>query len=128
MEIDWQALAGEAITQMLRIFLPVCIALILKWAGELWLKIKEARPDLAEVISIAAELGYSTAEDYFRDKDGTGEDKMEYAIKHAEAYIKETTGVSVDLDLIRDAITNYGVAWGKFTWTKDNGNIASPES
>ena len=129
MEIDWKVLVGDAITQMLRIFLPVCIALVLKWAGELWLKIKASRPDIAKVIEMAAELGYSAAEDYFRGKcNPTGEEKMTYAIQHAEAYIKETTGIDVDVDIIRDAITNFGVEWQKFSWTKKDANDTSTKS
>ena len=117
--IDWNVLIGEAITQMLRIFLPVCVALILKWASELYLKIKEAKPDLAKFIDIAAELGYAAAEDFFRNyKDTDGEEKMQYAIQRAEAYLKETCGVSVDLCVIRDAITQYGVSYYKFSWAQ----------
>ena len=118
MEIDWKVLASDAITQMLRIFLPVCIALILKWASDLWLKIKTSRPDIAKVIELAGQIGYSAAEDYFHDKESTGESKMAYAIERAESFIKESTGMSVDVDVIRDAITNYGVDWDKFSWTR----------
>ena len=133
MEIDWKVLASDAITQMLRIFLPVCIALILKWASDLWLKIKTSRPDIAKVIELAGQIGYSAAEDYFHDKDSTGEMKMTYAIERAESFIKEATGMSVDVDVIRDAITNYGVDWDKFSWTtrgygKEDDSDTEPQS
>ena len=41
MEIDWNAISGELATAILKVVLPVCVALILKWGAELWLKVKE---------------------------------------------------------------------------------------
>jgi len=118
MEINWNTVAGDLITQVLRIILPVLIALVLKWAGELWLRFKETRPDWAYAISKGAEIGYFAAEEYFHnhpEEDG----KMEYAIEEAHRYIKEAFGVDIDLQTIADAIANFGVSYKQFSWAKD---------
>ena len=127
MEVNWNVLLGDLITQVLRIFIPVLIALVLKWASEIWMRIQEDKPDLAEVLQIAARIGYAAAESFFRDQDADGEDKMDYAISRAEEYLKEL-GYSIDLHVIRDAINDYGVSNWKFSWVKDEAfGILPPE-
>ena len=118
--VDWSEIAGELITQALRILLPVFIALILKWAGELWLRFKENQPDWAYAISKGAEIGYYAAEEYFHNHPGE-EGKMEYAIEEAHRYIKEAFGVDIDLQTIADAIANYGVSYKQFSWAQEQG-------
>lgn len=115
--VDWKALIGEALTQALRIFLPVAVALVMKWAAEIWLKIKGEKPNLARALETAAQIGYCAAEEHFRDDDEvTGEGKMAYAISKAEEYIFETTGIHIDLDVIRSAIAEYGINSYGFSW------------
>ena len=75
--IDWSDVLGQLVTQFIRILLPVGIALILKWASELWLKIKEEQPRLSWVLSEAAELGYAVAEEYFRGQKVDPREKMD---------------------------------------------------
>lgn len=117
--IDWKVLLGEALTQMLRIFLPVALALTLKWLVDVWQKIKAKNPRLAEALSIAAEVGYSAAEEHFRNAKGVdGGEKMLYAIKRAQAYL-ETLGLNINLEVIRDQIATYGYTYKAFSWTKE---------
>ena len=101
MEVDWNAIAGQVITAVLKILIPVFVALVLKWAGELWLKIKGEAPELAEVLSFAAELAVEAAEQIFGA--GKGEEKKEYAIRAVEKYLAEL-GLVIDVEVIADAI------------------------
>lgn len=117
MEVDWNLIAGEVMTQMLRILLPVVIVLIFKWIVEIWTKLLEKNPKLAEAILLAGRIGYAAAEEYFRDLDTTGEDKMEYALARAEEYL-HSLGIHVNLDVIHDSIVQYGVTEHKFSWTQ----------
>lgn len=119
MEVDWNALVGEAVSQLIKIFVPVLIVLVLKWIIEIYKKLKESNPQLAKLLAYAAETGYAAAEDYFRKfKTVNGEDKMVYAISRAKEYL-DNVGVSIpDEDVIKDAITQYGVSNYKFSWTK----------
>ena len=116
--MDWKMILSELITQFLRIILPVCIALILKWASELWLKFRETNPDLADLISFAAKVGYAAAEEYAVQHEGTtSEEKMDYALSRAEEYLK-TFGLKIDMGVIKDAIIQYGVNNYQFSWTQ----------
>ena len=99
--IDWSEVLGELITQGMKILLPVCIALILKWAGELWLKLKEAKPDVAKVLSYAVTLAVQAAEQIFGD--GHGVEKKTYAIQFVNNLLAEQ-GLKVNGDVIADAI------------------------
>lgn len=118
MEVDWGIVVGDLVTQVLRIMIPVLIALILKWGSELILKIKEEQPKLHWMLSEAAEIGYAVAEEFFRDKDVDGRTKMEKAISHAMAYL-ESFGLKVDEETVKDAIINYGTTNGLFSWTQE---------
>lgn len=117
MEVNWNEIAGQVMTEVLKIMVPVLVVLVLKWIVEIWKQLKEKHPELAELIAYAAQLGYAAAEEYFRNREATGEDKMVYAISRAGEYLK-TVGVSLDTDVIRDAITRYGVNEYKFTWVQ----------
>ena len=115
MEIVWSDVIGELITAILKIIVPVLVALVLKWACDLWVKIKESHPDVAYFLEMAAQIGFSAAEEYFRNDKVSGEQKLEYAIKHAEKYLLEN-GVKVDLGVVKDAIIAYGVEHQLFGW------------
>ena len=104
-------------TEVLKIMVPVLVVLVLKWIIEIWKKLKEKHPEIAELIAYAAQLGYAAAEEYFRNEEASGEEKMGYAIDRAGNYL-ETVGVHIDTDVIRDAITRYGVNEFKFTWAR----------
>ena len=99
--VDWKSILGEILTQTLRILLPVVIALILKWAAEIWIKIKAERPDIASILEYAARIAVRAAEQIFGE--GHGEEKKEYAIATVEQYLAEN-GLSLDVTVIADAI------------------------
>lgn len=116
MEINWNLIIGETVTQLMKIFIPLFIALVIHWIADFYAKIKKANPNLAEALALAAQIGYSAAEEHFRNIPESGSDKLEYAISCAEKYLSEL-GLAVDLHVIRDAIINYGVSTHKFSWT-----------
>ena len=97
MEINWSAITGELITAGLKVLLPVCVALILKWATETWLKVKESRPDLAEILKFAAQTAVFAAEQVIGS--GHGAEKRAYAIEFMQNYLAER-GIKVDIDVI----------------------------
>lgn len=115
--IDWKDIAGELITQFLRIMIPVVIVLCLKWLSEIWHKLKEKNPKLAEAIAIASEIGYCAAEEFFHGENVSGYDKMNYALSRADDYLK-TLGFNIKISVIRDAIIDYGVTNHLFTWVR----------
>jgi len=120
MEVDWNALIGEAVTQLIRIFVPVVVVLCFRWVVEIWKQIKEKNPEIAALIEYAAKVGYAAAEEEYRNCPASaGGDKMAYALFRAEDYLK-TCGVKVSDDVMRDAIHEYGIENYKFSWTKPN--------
>ena len=134
MDVDWNTLMGEAASQMIKIFVPVLVVLVLKWIVEIWKKLSEKNPELAKLIAYAAQIGYAAAEDYFRNiKSATGTDKMEYAIFRAKEYLN-AAGLYIDEDILKDSITQYGVTNYKFSWTRptfdlpDAARIIIPEA
>lgn len=101
MEIEWNVITSQVITAVLKVIIPVAVALVLKWAGELWLKIKGENPELADVLSYAAELAVEASEQIFGS--GQGEQKKEYAIKAIQNVLSEY-GLVIDVEVIADAI------------------------
>ena len=115
MEINWNLIIGETVTQLMKIFIPLLIALIIHWIGDFYAKLKESNPDLATALALAAQIGYSAAEEHFRNHPESGSNKLDYAVTRAEEYLSQM-GLSVDLHVVRDAILNYGVSTHKFSW------------
>ena len=116
MEIDWNLIIGKTITELMKIFIPLIIMLTIHWIGDFYAKLKATKPDLAKALAAAAQIGYCAAEEYFRNqKDIDGNDKMLFAIEHAQNYLSEL-GVSIDVRAIRDAIHAFGIENGKFSW------------
>ncbi|MBQ6520909.1 MAG: hypothetical protein IJI14_19565 [Anaerolineaceae bacterium] len=125
MDVNWEMLVSEAVTQLIKIFVPVLIVLVLKWCVEIWKKLNEKNPELANLIAYAAQVGYAAAEDYFRNvKSASGEDKMVYAISRAQEYLLNA-GESVDDEVIKDSITQFGVNNQRFSWTKPTFSLAA---
>lgn len=119
MNVVWSDVIGELVTAILKIMVPICITLLLKWGAELYKKIREGNPQLADLIKYAAQLGYAAAEEFFRnDENATGSKKLEHAISEAEQYLKQFN-VKVDLNVVKDAIIAYGVENYKFNWCED---------
>ena len=124
MEIEWNVVIGQAITSLLKVFVPVFAALIFKWAGDLWVKIKTTSPRADWLLETAAEIGYNVAEEFFRGKTGVSDQKLDYACEVAQNYLKDVTNVSIDLVSVKNAVINYGVSNHLFSWQeqKDDGN------
>lgn len=101
MEINWNEITGEMLTAVLKVILPVCVALILKWGAELWLKVKASKPDLAEILSYAARTAVFAAEQVFGS--GHGEEKRSYAIEFMQNYLAER-GLNINVDVIVSSI------------------------
>ena len=99
--VDWNVITGQVITAVLKIVLPVLVALILKWGAEIWIKIKGEHPDLAEILSYAVNIAVEAAEQIFGE--GKGAEKKQYAIEVVKKYLAEF-GLTVDVDVIADAI------------------------
>lgn len=107
MEIDWKVVLGECTTQVLKIVLPFLVALVLKWGAELWMKIQKEQPELSSILSYAAYMAVSAAEQVFGS--GHGEEKKEYAIQAMQNYLAErniSVKVSVIIDAIESAVFN----------------------
>jgi len=120
MEVNWNDVMSQVTAEVLKIMIPILVVVVLKWISEVWLRLKEQHPEIAELISYSAQLGYASAEDFFRKyKAATGEDKMEFAVRHAQDFLNEN-GISVDEDVVKDAITSYGVSNYKFSWTQSD--------
>ena len=106
--VDWTEIIGQCLTQILRILLPLCVALIIKWAVELYHKIKEAQPEAAPILEYAAELAVLAAEQIFGS--GKGDQKKQYAIETIQRILAEN-GLKLDLSVIEDAIEAEVYKW-----------------
>lgn len=120
MEIDWNVITGELVTATLKILLPVGVALILKWGAELWLKVKESRPELAQMLEYAARTAVFAAEQVFGS--GHGAEKRDYAIEFMTNYLLER-GVKVNVDVIVGAIES--AVWAYMNQWKQS--VQAPE-
>ena len=101
MAVDWNQVLGDVLTQVLRIVLPVCVALIFKWAIELYLKIKAEQPDIVPILDYVVEQAVLCAEMIYGS--GHGEEKKDMAKKQVVKWLEEI-GLSIDVDIISEAI------------------------
>lgn len=108
MEVDWNTVAGEIMTQILKIVLPLFVALIIKWAVELYHKIKTEQPDWTPILEYAAEMAVLAAEQIFGD--GQGAEKKKYAIETIQQLLAEK-GIQLNLSVIEDAIEAEVYKW-----------------
>ena len=108
MEVDWNVIVGEIMTQILRILIPLFVAMIIKWAVELYHKLKTEQPDWTPVLEYAAEMAVLAAEQLFGD--GNGKEKKQYAIKTIQNILAEH-GFVLDLAVIEDAIEAEVYKW-----------------
>ena len=106
--VDWNEVIGQCLTQILRILLPLCVALIIKWAVELYHKIKSEQPEVAPILEYAAELAVLAAEQIFGS--GKGDQKKQYAIETIQRILAEN-GLKLDLSVIEDAIEAEVYKW-----------------
>ena len=68
--IDWNMVIGETATQVLRVLIPVLIALILKWAIQLYEQIKKDQPDFAKVLQVAVNQAVIAVEQTMQTEEG----------------------------------------------------------
>lgn len=106
--VDWSSIIGECLTQLLRILLPLAIALIIKWAIELYHRVKSDHQEWEPVLEYAAETAVLAAEQIFGD--GNGKEKKKYAIQVIENMLAEH-GLKIDLAVIEDAIEAEVYKW-----------------
>ena len=108
MEVDWNVVLGEMMTQILRVIIPVCVALVLKWAVELYHKLKADSPEWVPVLEYAAEVAVLAAEQIFGS--GQGAEKKAYAIQTIQDILAER-GILLNVSVIEDAIEAEVYKW-----------------
>ena len=108
MDIDWSVVGGEIMTQVLKIVLPLFVALIIKWAVELYHKIKTDQPDWTPILEYAAEMAVLAAEQIFGE--GHGAEKKDYAIQTIEKLLAEK-GIYLNVSVIENAIEAEVYKW-----------------
>ena len=99
--IDWKVMIGEAATQLLRVIIPVCVCLVIKWAIQLYETIKKNQPDFAAVLGVAVNNAVIAAESLLFTEEG--KKKKEYAIASVQEFLAQK-GLAVDVGVIEDAI------------------------
>ena len=123
--VDWQDIIGECMTQILRVLIPVLVALIAKWAIQLYEQIKANEPDFALVLQTAVNQAVIAAEQMMATEDGKA--KKEYAIASIQDYLAQK-GMPVDVSVIEDAIeaTVYTLHRENFFLTKEQREMPEP--
>lgn len=123
--IEWQTLLGELMTQLLRVLIPVFVALIAKWAIQLYEEIKKNQPDFALVLQTAVNQAVIAAEQMMQTDDG--QRKKQYAIASVQDYLAQK-GMIIDVSVIEDAIeaTVYSLHRENFFLTKEQRDQEEP--
>lgn len=118
MAVDWKILLGELMTQFLRVLIPVLVALIVKWAIQVYQEIKKSQPDFAQVLQTAVNIAVMSAEQMMQTEEG--QKKKEYAIASVQDYLAQK-GMVIDVSVIEDAIeaTVYSLHRENFFLTKE---------
>ena len=99
--IDWKVIIGEVATQLLRVIIPVCVCLVIKWSIQLFEAIKKNQPDFAAVLGVAVNNAVIAAESLLFTEEG--KKKKEYAIASVQDFLAQK-GLAVDVGVIEDAI------------------------
>lgn len=123
--IDWNLIIGDAVTQFLRVLIPVCVALIAKWAIQVYQEIKKSQPDFAQVLQTAVNIAVMSAEQMMETEEG--QKKKEYAIASVQDYLAQK-GMVIDVSVIEDAIeaTVYSLHRENFFLTAEQRQMATP--
>ena len=108
MDVDWNVVIGDCMTQVLRILLPLCVALVIKWAVELYHRIKTDKPEWAPILEYAAEMAVLAAEQIYGA--GQGSEKKAYAIQTIQDMLAEE-GIVLNVSVIEDAIEAEVYKW-----------------
>lgn len=116
--MNWNEILGELMTQLLRVLIPVLVALIAKWAIQLYEEIKKNQPDFGQVLQTAVNIAVMSAEQMLQTEDGRK--KKEYAIASVQDYLAQK-GMMIDVGVIEDAIeaTVYSLHRENFFLTKE---------
>lgn len=116
--IEWNVILGELMTQFLRVLIPVLVALVVKWAIQLYEEIKQNQPDFAQVLQTAVNIAVMSAEQMMQTEDG--QRKKQYAIASVQDYLAQK-GMVIDVSVIEDAIeaTVYSLHRENFFLTKE---------
>jgi hypothetical protein len=102
----WQAFT----MRLLEIAIPILIPLAAAWIGriltDIWSRIREARPDVADVLYMAAQTGVEAAEQVGLSGALTdlATSKLDYATDIAQRYLSSKGINKVDLKLLRGMI------------------------
>ena len=97
--VDWNLIAWEIMTQFLKVIIPLIVVLLIKWALEIWCRIRETNPDFAEMLQIAVNNAVTSAEQIYGS--GAGQEKKEYAIAAVQAFLNNKN-IHLDVeDIIR---------------------------
>lgn len=123
--MEWNVILGELMTQLLRVLIPVLVALIAKWAIQLYEEIKKNQPDFGQVLQTAVNIAVMSAEQMLQTEDGRK--KKEYAIASVQDYLAQK-GMMIDVGVIEDAIeaTVYSLHRENFFLTKEQREMPEP--
>ena len=123
--IEWNVILGDLMTQLLRVLIPVLVALVAKWAIQLYKEIKQNQPDFAQVLQTAVNIAVMSAEQMLQTEDG--QKKKQYAIASVQDYLAQK-GMIIDVSVIEDAIeaTVYSLHRENFFLTKEQREQAVP--
>ena len=123
--MNWNEILGELMTQLLRVLIPVLVALVAKWAIQLYEEIKQNQPDFAQVLQTAVNIAVMSAEQMMQTEDGQA--KKEYAIASVQDYLAQK-GMIIDVGVIEDAIeaTVYSLHRENFFLTKEQKMMQTP--
>ena len=125
MAVDWSLILGELMTQFLRVLIPVLVALVAKWAIQVYQEIKKSQPDFAQVLQTAVNIAVMSAEQMMETEEG--QKKKEYAIASVQDYLAQK-GMMIDVSVIEDAIeaTVYSLHRENFFLTKEQKQMVNP--
>ena len=125
MTVDWNVLLGEMMTQILRVLIPVLVALIAKWAIQVYEEIKQNQPEFGQILQTAVNMAVIATEQMMQTEDGKA--KKEYAIASVQDYLAQK-GMIIDVSVIEDAIeaTVYSLHRENFFLTKEQREMQIP--
>ena len=118
MAVDWSLILGELMTQFLRVLIPVLVALVAKWAIQLYQEIKKDQPDFANVLQTAVNIAVMAVEQTMQTEEG--KKKKDAAVEMVKDYLAQK-GMIIDVSVIEDAIeaTVYSLHRENFFLTKE---------
>lgn len=99
-------LLSKVLQAVLEVALPVLVSALAAWAAakarEVFMRVKELKPDAYYVLMSISSVAVNAAEQVFKGQ-GLGEEKKRYAIDIAEKWLA-SKGIEIDIDVIAAAI------------------------